>query len=1066
MSAEPNKAVFLSYASQDTEAAKKICDALRATGVEVWFDQSELVGGDAWDAKIRKQIKDCALFVPVISANTNARAEGYFRLEWKLAVDRSHLMSHDHPFLFPVVIDDTTDAAARVPDKFREVQWTRLNVRDTPATLAERVARLLVGELMEVAGRDRRTPPNSDAAKQAGFGDPALQREARRHRPAWLRYAWSGVGIVIALGYGLRPLWQSARDSESKPPSPPTVAPAAPALSGARQLAAKAKALYEKVGFTRDDLAVAEDMSRRATELEPDSAAVWGVRGGVQSSYIFRNWDVSEKRRQDTQTFANRALALNPDEPEAMLALSRVLSRQGANDQAEVLLRRTLALAPDDNRVRRALGIVIELQAPERLLEGRAVLEEAVRRHPRDVLARYDLAQSYNTGWGPGNDPAASFKAMIEQLDAALAVQRWGGALILKAQIVMAGRGDLVAMRTTLDQLPPADRTEDRAVFMAMWCGLLERKPERVLAAAGLTARNYFEDLIVAGPKAWSTALAHRIAGQENLARQDWEAAEAVMRLRVRDQPGNIPEMARLAITLAWLGRNDEAASLMAPIESTLREQPGWRLARLVALYYAGLGDAAHAAPYLRAALYQSLFITPATLPLDPWWDKLRGQPAFDALLSGKTGAAAVVAPAAAPRAEPGVASDPQLKRAAELIDSTDAIATDVAVAEDIVKAVLAARPTDAAATILMGRIQGYYVIRGFDRSEERFALARQYSERALSLAPDDPEAFADLATFLYVRRIELPRAAKLCRQAIALRPGEPRYHRLLDNVLSATDGVTDAEVIANALHTAELFPQDALVQYEAARHYRDAGLLEPAERYFDLAIKLGPVANALVAKAQLAFAVRGDLAGLKVLPAQLPERYLGTDRAVYAQFVYALASGEYRGGLEALRSLPEPWMIDFDYTGPTSLLAGELLLLQGKPELARLKFEDAQAELSRHKPTQTRNFSTLWLDAWILMRLGRTDEARARNAVVFPELARPFRIYLGTNWWFSPIPGNLLMGEREQAVALIREAVGFQYGRGVIRQALRSDPRMAPWRDDKAIAALLAEPPAADAKK
>ena len=39
---ETNRAVFLSYASQDAEAARKICDALRAAGVEVWFDRSEL----------------------------------------------------------------------------------------------------------------------------------------------------------------------------------------------------------------------------------------------------------------------------------------------------------------------------------------------------------------------------------------------------------------------------------------------------------------------------------------------------------------------------------------------------------------------------------------------------------------------------------------------------------------------------------------------------------------------------------------------------------------------------------------------------------------------------------------------------------------------------------------------------------------------------------------------------------------------------------------------------------------------------------------------------------------
>ncbi len=143
---ETGKAVFLSYASEDAVAAGKVCAALRAAGIEVWFDKSELRGGDAWDASIRRQIKNCTLFVPVISRNTQARGEGYFRLEWKLAVDRSHLIAADQVFLLPVVIDETADAAARVPDRFREVQWTRLQGGETPPAFAERVARLLTAE--------------------------------------------------------------------------------------------------------------------------------------------------------------------------------------------------------------------------------------------------------------------------------------------------------------------------------------------------------------------------------------------------------------------------------------------------------------------------------------------------------------------------------------------------------------------------------------------------------------------------------------------------------------------------------------------------------------------------------------------------------------------------------------------------------------------------------------------------------------------------------------------------------------------------------------------------------
>lgn len=133
---ESTKAIFLSYASQDAEIARHVADALREAGLAVWFDQNELRGGDAWDATIRTRIKECVLFVAFISKNTEARSEGYFRLEWKLAVDRSHLMADDQAFLMPVVIDDTNEAKARVPDRFRERQLTRASDRMTRSSYA------------------------------------------------------------------------------------------------------------------------------------------------------------------------------------------------------------------------------------------------------------------------------------------------------------------------------------------------------------------------------------------------------------------------------------------------------------------------------------------------------------------------------------------------------------------------------------------------------------------------------------------------------------------------------------------------------------------------------------------------------------------------------------------------------------------------------------------------------------------------------------------------------------------------------------------------------------------
>ena len=1040
-----HRAVFLSYASQDAEAAKKICDALRATGVEVWFDQNELVGGDAWDHKIRKQIKECAIFVPVISANTNARAEGYFRLEWKLAVDRSHLMADDAPFLFPVVIDDTSDSAARVPDKFREVQWTRLNVKDTPETLAKRVAKLLGGEAAAAVagaagdatrgGRRAAPPPKKGAswvknfamiggiligliyairgvfvpprgreAKPAAVATaptpavkstaPAPRSEARqlaekgrllldavdstaddyataeglvkraleleqndgeiwaissrlnsmfmsrafdrtgvrreparsqaeralklapdsveallavaratrntdmpraeaalrkalalapndgrltlnlgslyrvqnrldeamtfyeqaaaspevmplarydqflvsfyqrkfaeadryvresvaalpttnsvtgqamveltwRGRPeaalrilaaapgavraeprsvivtvlaaqmngqpeealaalrsfssdyvndAWytgpkallmglcqaqanqpeaaqvtwesgialqrkrleatpnsanehLRLgellAWSGqteaalreaklfvqllggrdtdwssspARIYAALGRAdeavpllaeemvappsgrwpltpallrLDPLWSKLRgdprfqalcvEPALSPANAPKEKAEAKPLSEAGQLAARALALITKVGFTRDDLAPAEDLARRATEKEPDNAAAWGVRAAIQSAWLFRGWDMGEKRRQETQLLANRALALDPNEPEALLALGHVLRVQRAFDQANAHLQRASTAHPDHVRLARALGYTLSQAGRE--AEARVVLGQAVQRHPRDPLLRYELALAY-CSYGRGGADPLNLTVALEHLDAAIAIQPFSSALILKATLLGGWRGDLPAMRAVLDQqdkLPLAERAEDRAVCIGLWAGLMEHRPERVEAAAGLTARNYFDDIVMPmRPKAWSLALAHRLAGKENLARADWQTAEAVLRQRLKDDPSNLIYQAELAITLAWLDRREEGGRLIAAIEPLWKEAPTLGGKRLLAMYYAALGEAAKAAPYLAEEIDQSVFCPRIMLPLDPIWERIRAAPEFVALL-------------------------------------------------------------------------------------------------------------------------------------------------------------------------------------------------------------------------------------------------------------------------------------------------------------------------------------------------------------------------------------------------------------------------------------------------
>ncbi len=137
--------VFLSYASQDRAVVRALRDVLAGFGLDVWFDENELEGGDAWDQKLRRQIRECDYFMPVISAQTEARREGYFRREWRLAVERTRDMADDHLFLLPILIDDTSQSAARVPEKFHTVQWLKVPAGRTTPALEVLCRRLLAG---------------------------------------------------------------------------------------------------------------------------------------------------------------------------------------------------------------------------------------------------------------------------------------------------------------------------------------------------------------------------------------------------------------------------------------------------------------------------------------------------------------------------------------------------------------------------------------------------------------------------------------------------------------------------------------------------------------------------------------------------------------------------------------------------------------------------------------------------------------------------------------------------------------------------------------------------------
>jgi len=119
-------AVFLSYASEDRDAVKLIKDALEAAGVDVFFDKDDLESGDDFEAKLRRSISDCSLFVPVISQQTLTGRRRFFRIEWTEAEEEARKVAASERFILPVVIDETSPDEARIPEKFTKLHWEKL----------------------------------------------------------------------------------------------------------------------------------------------------------------------------------------------------------------------------------------------------------------------------------------------------------------------------------------------------------------------------------------------------------------------------------------------------------------------------------------------------------------------------------------------------------------------------------------------------------------------------------------------------------------------------------------------------------------------------------------------------------------------------------------------------------------------------------------------------------------------------------------------------------------------------------------------------------------------------
>lgn len=110
--------VFISYAHEDLEAARKLYRQLRSTpGVEPWFDKESLLPGMRWKPAIRKAIRESDYFLALLSDRAVAK-RGYVHKEMKEALEARDEIPEGRAFLIPIRLDN-----CRPPESLADTQY-------------------------------------------------------------------------------------------------------------------------------------------------------------------------------------------------------------------------------------------------------------------------------------------------------------------------------------------------------------------------------------------------------------------------------------------------------------------------------------------------------------------------------------------------------------------------------------------------------------------------------------------------------------------------------------------------------------------------------------------------------------------------------------------------------------------------------------------------------------------------------------------------------------------------------------------------------------------------------
>src|SRR5713101_6183220 len=303
-----------------------------------------------------------------------------------------------------------------------------------------------------------------------------------------------------------------------------------------------------------EKLKQSEQLYARAIELYPKFALAL-ARYSQLESWIVHTFDPTRERREKARAFAEQALQLQPDLPEAHLAMG-VSLYYGNNDFEAALKEFEIAQRGLPNEAEGYLALGSIQRRLGKWPESNASLEKAASLDPKDSWVLQNLALSYKT--------LRDFDAANKTIDRGLKVNPDGlGLWEIKSKLAIAEKGDLSVAERAFQAVKSIPMNNEEKLMIAggrLDVLLLERKYQEALHEA----ENLSDGLLAGIPAAlcgkyYLLGFARKALHDEAGPRAALLKAKDLVEVQLKESPDSPDLRIQLAKVLAYLGEKDSA---------------------------------------------------------------------------------------------------------------------------------------------------------------------------------------------------------------------------------------------------------------------------------------------------------------------------------------------------------------------------------------------------------------------------------------------------------------------------------------------------------------------------